>query len=64
MTLIERLKAKKIWTVKDLAEELGCHIMTVYGWIDEGKIPHMRIARRVKFDGATLAVWMDKRTLS
>jgi excisionase family DNA binding protein len=50
--------------VKQVAEALGCHIMTIYGWVEEGKIPHMRIGRRVKLDGATLAVWLDKRTLN
>ena len=65
MTIIERLKtAKGPLTVKQVAEALGCHIMTIYGWVEEGKIPHMRIGRRVKFDGATLAVWLDKRMLN
>ena len=65
MTIIERLKtAKGPLTVKQVAEALGCHIMTIYGWADEGKIPHMRIGRRVKFGGATLAVWLEKRTLN
>jgi transposase len=37
MTLIERLKArKKPMTVKEVAEELGYHIMTIYDWTREG----------------------------
>ena len=65
MTIIEHFKTTKgPLTVKQVAEALGCHIMTIYGWVEEGKIPHMRIGRRVKFDGAILAIWLDKRTLN
>jgi excisionase family DNA binding protein len=52
MTLIERLKVpKKPMTVKEVAEELGYHIMTIYDWTQEGKIPFMRLGGRLKFDG-------------
>jgi excisionase family DNA binding protein len=48
MTLIERLKArKKPMTVKEVAEELGYHIMTIYDWTREGKIPFSRPPRRM-----------------
>ncbi|HEY3940679.1 MAG TPA: helix-turn-helix domain-containing protein, partial [Bryobacteraceae bacterium] len=64
MTLIERLKErKKPMTVKEVAEELGYHIMTIYDWTREGKIPFMRLGGRLKFDGPTLATWVEDRTL-
>ena len=65
MTIAERLKGtKKPLTVKEVADTLGCHIMTVYEWVKEGKIPHMRIGGRIKFDPGALAVWVDSRSLS
>jgi excisionase family DNA binding protein len=65
MTLIERLKSrKKPMTVKDVAEEFGYHIMTIYEWTREGKIPYMRLGGRLKFDGPILAGWVENRTMS
>jgi excisionase family DNA binding protein len=44
MTLVERLKSrKKPMTVKEVAEEFGYHIMTIYDWTREGKIPFKRL---------------------
>lgn len=64
MTIAERLRAtKKPLTVKEVAETLGCHIMTIYDWIKEGKIPHMRIGSRIKFDPGALASWVEARSI-
>jgi excisionase family DNA binding protein len=64
MTIVERLSAQRVWAVREVAEALDCHIMMVYGWVDKGKIPHMRIGRRLKFDGVTLIGLAGKRTLA
>jgi len=65
MTLADQLKsATSALTVRQVADILHCHEMTIYEWVAAGKIPHMRVGRRIKFDGATLAVWLDSRTLA
>jgi excisionase family DNA binding protein len=64
MGIAEELrKAKGLLSVKQVAEALGSHPQTIYGWVTEGKLPHVRIGSRVKFDGHAIADWLDKRTL-
>jgi excisionase family DNA binding protein len=40
------------------------HPVTVRKWVAAGKIPHVSIGGRVKFDPGALAEWLDKRTLN
>ena len=64
MTVIQKLRAAKgLLTVRQVAEALGSHPQTVYSWVAEGKLPHVRVGSRVKFDGHVIADWLDKRTL-
>lgn len=35
---------------REAAEYLGCHLLTVYSWIDSGKIPGARLGRKVLID--------------
>jgi len=62
MTITGRLSLSAgLLTVKQVAVALGCHPMTIYGWAEEGKIPHVRVGSRLKFDGGALAAWLEKR---
>jgi excisionase family DNA binding protein len=62
MTVIERLEASVgLLTVKQVAELLDCHLMTLYVSVKEGRIPHLRVGSRVKFDGVALADWLRER---
>ncbi len=31
-------KAKKVWVAKDIAKHYGVALMTVYGWLNSGKL--------------------------
>jgi excisionase family DNA binding protein len=35
---------------RETAEYLGCHLMTVYSWIDAGRIPSARLGRKIIID--------------
>lgn len=59
----ELRKAKGLLSVKQVAEALGSHPQTIYSWATEGRLPHVRVGSRVKFDGHVIADWLDKRTL-
>ena len=59
----ELRKAKGLLSVRELAAMLSSHPQTIYGWVTEGKLPHVRVGSRVKFDGHVIADWLDKRTL-
>jgi len=41
------MMAERRWiSPREAAEYLGCHLQTVYGWIDSGKLVAARIGRR------------------
>jgi excisionase family DNA binding protein len=64
MTMIERLeKTSGMLDGSQVAEMLTIHPVTIRKWVAAGKIPHVRIGGRVKFDPGALAEWLDKRTL-
>ena len=61
-SVLEKLRASKgLLDGKVVCEWLGLHKITLHGWTKAGKIPHVRLAGRVKFDPATLADWYSKR---
>jgi excisionase family DNA binding protein len=64
MKIAEKLRdARGLLTVRQVAEALGSHIQTVYSWVAEGKLPCVRVGCRLKFDGAAIADWLDKRSM-
>jgi len=64
MGIAEELRRTKgLLSVRQVAEALGSHPQTIYGWVSEGKLPHVRVGSRIKFDGNTLADWLQRRTL-
>jgi excisionase family DNA binding protein len=64
LTITEQLKSSKgLLSVRQVAEALGSHPQTIYSWVNAGKLPHVRVGNRVKFDGHVIADWLDKRTL-
>jgi excisionase family DNA binding protein len=64
MSVVEQLRsAKGLLSVKQVAGLLSAHVQTIYGWANDGKLPHVRVGSRVKFDGHVIADWLEKRTL-
>ena len=50
---------------RECAEFLGCHLQTVYGWIDSGKIVAARVGRRfVRVDLKALEKDLEKQNLN
>ena len=46
----------------EAATYLGCHLMTVYSWIDSGKIPSARLGRKVLVDRRRLDAQLEGQT--
>jgi len=62
MSKQDELRARKgLMSVREVAEALGSHIQTIYGWVEEGKLPCFRVGGRIKFDGKAIADWLDSR---
>jgi len=39
----------KLYDIRDVAKILGVKPTTIYTWVDQGKIPHIRIGRLIRF---------------
>jgi len=49
-----------VWTVEDVARELGCSTRTVRRLVAENLIPHSRVGRLVKFLPGKIQEWLVK----
>ena len=63
--VIAMLRARKaLLSSRELCSILGVHTETLYAWVQEAKIPSIRIGRNHKFDPAAIAEWLAARTTS
>jgi len=52
-------------TYKKAAARLGMPVGTLYALVSEGRIPHIRISKRmVRFDPVELDAWVDARRVA
>jgi excisionase family DNA binding protein len=42
------------------AEMLGVKKSTIYAWVSQRKIPHLKIGHLIKFDVAQIESWISK----
>ena len=55
-------KQKQLLDTSEAAEYLGISKNTLYEWILQRKIPHVKVGRLVKFREVELKAWLDKRS--
>jgi excisionase family DNA binding protein len=49
---------------KDAAVFLGVPVGTLYAWVHQKRVPHVRFGRRaVRFDRAALRAWVESRAV-
>ncbi|MDO8602558.1 MAG: helix-turn-helix domain-containing protein [Candidatus Omnitrophota bacterium] len=53
-------KAKQVMTVKEIAEYLGVHPMTIYKYVKDGKIPAFKIGTSWRIRRDSIKKWMDE----
>lgn len=53
--------AEEIMNVEQVARMLHLHVMTVYRFVKEGKLPGFRVGGRWRFHRHTLEDWMVDR---
>jgi excisionase family DNA binding protein len=49
---------KKLLSVKELAEQYGFGIDTIYKWVCQRKIPFVKCGRLTKFDPVDILAWI------
>ena len=45
---------KRLMTIQEVAELTGVSVTTLYKWVSQRKIPHIKMGRLVKFDPVKL----------
>ena len=61
MSIIEQLRARtEPLTVREIAVLLGVSPATIQRWVRGGELPAIRISDTIRFDGDTLAKWLER----
>lgn len=47
--------------VEDISELLGVKVATIYGWVSEGYIPHIKLGRLVRFNLDAVFEWVASK---
>lgn len=56
------IRAKKVMTIKEVAEYLGVHTATIYKYAQNGSIPAFKIGSDWRFTKKHIDEWIDERT--
>ena len=49
-------------TIQEVAELTGVSVTTLYKWVSQRKIPHIKMGSLVKFDPVKLDEWIKQQT--
>lgn len=53
-------KTKQVMTVKEIAEYMGVHPMTIYKYVQDGEIPAFKIGASWRIRRDSIKKWMDE----
>lgn len=53
----------QLLTIKQLSEKLNVPVSTLYQWVNEQKIPVVRLPNGLRFDEKKIQIWLDERTI-
>ena len=55
------LEAECLLTAAETAQLLRIHLVTLYSWVREGRIPSIKLGRKRLFDKRELQAWLEAR---
>ena len=47
-----------LWDIKTLSKQLAIKTSTLYAWVEQGKIPAVRVNRLIRFRPEEIAAWL------
>ena len=50
---------KLLIDVKQLSESTGLSVFTLYSWINQKRIPYVKVGRLVRFDPRKIEKWIE-----
>jgi len=54
---------KKFLNIKELSEYLGVTVNTLYAWVNQRKIPYLKMGRLVRFDREKVEKWVESNAV-
>jgi len=54
---------KLLINVKQLSESTGLNVFTLYSWINQKRIPYVKVGRLVRFDPKKIEKWIEEKTV-
>jgi len=54
---------KLLVNVKQLSESTGLSVFTLYSWINQKRIPYVKVGRLVRFDPRKIEKWIEEKTV-
>ena len=54
---------KLLINVKQLSESTGLSVFTLYSWINQKRIPYVKVGRLVRFDPKKIEKWIEAKTI-
>lgn len=52
---------RRLLTAKELSEELGVKLSTVYSWTHMGFIPTVKLGRLIRFRKSSIQAWLENK---
>ncbi len=50
--------------IEHVSEHLGIKVNTVYSWVNQRKIPYIKVGRLIKFDLQDINQWIAERKIA
>ncbi len=55
-----QVQVEPLWTVAELSANLKVARSTIYDWVHEGFIPHVKVSGCVRFRPSEVKAWLDQ----
>ena len=55
------MKLDRLLTINQLSEVIQIKVPTIYRWVHEGYIPHLKINHLIRFKETEVAEWLEKK---
>ena len=57
------IHTRSLLTIQQASQITGVSISTLYKWVNQRKVPHIKLGKLVKFDPAKLEEWIKQQTV-
>ena len=54
---------KRLLNINEMSEYVGISPGSLYVWVSRGRIPHVKIGRKLMFDKRTIDKWIDSKVV-